>query len=188
MPDAYAASHWGEMDALMGARLRKAVIEIRRSAARRCRRVSDLRELKLDARQDANKILVLCLGKPPESFEWRYETKDGKITPLKRYTPQSFCREFLDNDLNRYVSFVNYPGKPMRARLEWAWERNMADVPNMDAANIPMKEMVAMTLKSVLADQPVWFGANSSAEGDVAKGLWLDGIADTEDLFGIDFT
>jgi len=187
MPDAYAASHSDEMVALMSARLRKAVIEIRRSAEAGAT-VSDLRKLKLGALQDVYKVLALCLGQPPDSFEWRYETKKGKLSPLKRYTPLSFAREFLDHDLDSYVSFVNYPGQPMHARLEWAWERNMADAPNMDAVNISMEEMVAMTSKSILADQPVWFGANSSAEGNVAKGLWLDGITDTRDLFGIDFT
>jgi len=187
MPDAYAASHSGEMVRLMAARLRKAVAEIRRSA-RDGAEVSELREMKKGALQDIYKILVMCLGKPPQSFEWRYEDKDGKISPLKRYTPQSFCREFLDQDLQRYVSFVNYPGQPMRARLEWAWERNMADAPNMTAVNIPMKEMVSMTLKSILADRPVWFGANAGAEGDGEKGLWLDGITDREALFGIDFS
>ena len=45
-----------------------------------------------------------------------------------------------------------------------------------------------MVLKSILADQAVWFGANSSAEGDGEKGLWLDGIEDTKDLFGMDFS
>jgi len=187
MPDDYAASHSGEMDALMAARLRKAVIEIRRSA-RDGAEVSEIRELKMGALQDVYKILVLCLGKPPETFQWRYETKDDKVSPLETYTPQSFYRKFLGDDLNRYVSFVNYPGQRMHAHLEWAWERNMADAPNMDAVNIEMKEMVAMVLKSVMADQPVWFGANSSAEGDTSKGLWLQNIEDTEDLFGIDFS
>ncbi len=187
MPDDYAASHSDEMVALMAARLRKAVAEIHR-AARDGTELTELRQLKMVALQDVYKILVLCLGKPPETFQWRYETKDGKITPLETYTPQSFRRKFLGDDLNRYVSFVNYPGKPMHTHLEWAWERNMADAPNMDAVNIQMKEMVAMVHKSIMADQPVWFGANASAEGDVKKGLWLQGIEDKEDLFGIDFS
>ncbi len=187
MPDDYAASHSGEMDELLAARLRKAVVEIRQPA-RDTAGASELRELKMGALQDIYKILVLCLGKPPAAFEWRYEDKDGKVSTLETYTPQSFRRKFLDDDLNRYVSFVNYPGQPMHARLAWAWERTMADTPDMDAVNIQMKEMVEMTLKSILADQPVWFGANSQAEGDTKKGLWLQNIEDKEDLFGIDFS
>lgn len=187
MPDDYAAAHSDEMVALMGARLRKATAEIHR-AARDGADLGELRELKVTALRDVYKILVLCLGKPPQTFPWRYETKDGKVSPLKTYTPQSFSREFLRSDLDRYVSFVNYPGKPMHAHLEWAWERNMADAPNMDAVNIEMEEMEAMVLKSIMADRPVWFGANSSAEGDVKKGLWLQDIVDTKDLFGIDFS
>jgi len=86
------------------------------------------------------------------------------------------------------VSFANYPGQPMHAHLEWAWERNLADQPNLEAVNIEMKEMADMALKSVLADQPVWFAADSSAEGDKKKGLWLQDIQDKSDLFGIDFS
>ena len=187
MPDDYAASHSGEMVRLMAARLRKSVVEIRQ-ASRQGAEVAQLRDLKQGALQDVYKILVLCLGRPPQTFQWRYETKDGKVTPLKSYTPLTFYRQFLGQDLSRYVSFVNYPGQRMHARLEWAWQRNMADHPNMDAVNIRMGEMRSMVLKSILADQAVWFGANSSAEGDGEKGLWLDGIEDTKDLFGMDFS
>jgi bleomycin hydrolase len=107
---------------------------------------------------------------------------------LEFYTPKSFCKKFLAEDLDRYVSFVNYPGQPMNARLEWSWERNLADQPDMDAVNIEMKPMMEMVRKSVLADQAVWFAADSSAEGDGKKGLWLANIEDQSDLFGIDFS
>jgi bleomycin hydrolase len=187
MPDDYAASHTGEMVGLMAVRLRKAVIELRQPKFEGTTD-SDLREWKMRALKDIYKILVLCLGQPPDNFQWRYEDKDGKVTPLEKYTPQSFRRKFLDADLDRYVSFVNYPGQPMHCHLEWAWERNMADQANLEAVNISMDEMVNMTVKSILADQPVWFGANSGAEGDKSKGLWLQGIEDKQDLFGIDFS
>ena len=187
MPDDYAASHSDEMNKLLDARLRKAVVEIR-GTARQHDEISQFRELKMKALQDVYKILLVCLGKPPHQFQWRYETSDGKVSPLETYTPKTFSQKYLAQDLGDYVCFVNYPGKPAHARLEWAWERTLADQPNMDAVNIRMKELRAMVLKSILADQPVWFGANSSAEGNREKGLWLHGIEDTKDLFGIDFT
>jgi bleomycin hydrolase len=187
MPNDYAASHTREMNALMATRLRKAVIRIRKAAGDGAS-MDQLRGIKMDALKDVYKILVLCLGQPPQTFQWRYETKDGKVSKLETYTPKSFYKKFLGNDMNDFVRFVNYPGKPMHAKLEWDWERNMADHPNMDAVNITMAEMEAMTLKSVLGDAPVWFGANASAEGDVKKGLWLNDILDAKDLFGMDFT
>ena len=187
MPDDYAASHSGEMAGLLSARLHKAVIEMRQPSHAGAD-LAELRQLKAAALQDIYKILVLCLGKPPETFDWRYETKDGKVSPLISYTPASFRQKFLEADLDRYVSFANYPGQPMHAHLEWAWERNMADQPDLEAVNIDMREMADMALKSVLADQPVWFAADSSAEGDKEKGLWLKDLQDKSDLFGIDFS
>ena len=187
MPDDYAASHSGEMSALLAARLHTAVVEIRQPSHDGAS-PAEFHQLKMAALQDVYKILELCLGKPPEAFAWRFETKDDKVSPLEAYTPQTFRAKFLDEDLNRYVSFANYPGQPMHAHLEWAWERNMADQPDLEAVNIDMKEMTEMTLQSVLADQPVWFAAESSAEIDKKKGLWLQDIEDKSDLFGIDFS
>jgi bleomycin hydrolase len=185
MPDDYSASHTGDMRALLAARLRKAVAQIQ-VASKNGASGAELGQLKLAALQDIYKILELCLGKPPATFQWRYEATNGDVSPLETYTPQSFRKQFL-GDLDHYVSFANYPGQPMHARLQWAWERNMADQPDLDAVNIDMKEMSSMVLKSVLADQPVWFGADASAEGDITNGLWLQGILDNSDLFGIDF-
>lgn len=187
MPDDFAASHTDEMAALLGTRLRKAVIEIRKQSDNGADE-TQLRQLKMATLQDIYKILELCLGQPPKTFAWRYETKDDKVSSLENYTPQTFRAKFLDEDLERYVSFANYPGQPMHARLEWAWERNMADQPNLEAVNIEMKELVDMTLKSVLADQPVWFAADAGAEGDKKKGLWIEDVEDKSDLFGMDFS
>jgi bleomycin hydrolase len=161
MPDDYSASHTSDMDALLAARLHKAVVQFR-TASQSGADIAALRPLKLAALQDIYKILVLCLGKPPETFQWRYQTTNDDVSALDSYTPQSFRKKFL-GELDNYVSFANYPGQPMHARLQWSWERNMAD-------------------------QPVWFAANSSAEGDREKGLWLQDIQDKSDLFGIDFS
>ncbi len=187
MPDDYAAAHTDEMAALLATRLHKAVREIRQPS-HDGDDAAAIQKWKMATLSDIYKILVLCLGQPPGTFAWRYENKDDKVTPLETYTPRSFRKKFLDEDLNRFVSFANYPGEPMHAHLEWAWEHNMADQPNLEAVNIEMKEMEDMALKSVQADQPVWFGANSSAEGDKKKGLWLQDIKDRSDLFGMDFT
>jgi bleomycin hydrolase len=187
MPDDYAAAHTDEMDALLATCLRKAALEIREPAYDNAD-AAKLHEWKLAKLRDIYKILILCLGQPPATFQWRYEDDDDRVSPLNSYTPESFSRKFLAQDLDRYVSFVNYPGEPMNARLEWSWERNMADHPDMEAVNIDMKQMMDMALKSVLADDPVWFAANSGAEGDKKKGLWLAGVEDQSDLFGIDFS
>ncbi|MBS2036935.1 hypothetical protein JST97_18235 [bacterium] len=187
MPDSYAAAHTGEMDALLATRLRKAFIEIR-TASQQGADMPRLRQVKQAALQDIYKILVLCLGQPPKNFDWRYENKDGKVTPLETYTPLSFSKKFLDSELDRYVSFVDYPGQPMHARLQWPWERTMADQPDMEAINVSTEELRSMTLASILADEPVWFAANASAEGDRKKGLWLQDIDRSGELFGIDFS
>ncbi|MEJ2368182.1 MAG: C1 family peptidase [Acidobacteriota bacterium] len=102
MPNDLAASHTGEMNELLSARLRKAVLQIR-SEARKGASVKRLRAMKMGTLKDVYKILVLCLGQPPETFQWRYETRDGKVSALKTYTPKSFYTTFIGGDLNDFV-------------------------------------------------------------------------------------
>lgn len=186
MPDTESASHTGTMDDLLSTRLRKAILDLR-AAGKAGASQSKVDAIRLDALKDVYRILVLCLGQPPQSFTWRYETKDGKVSPYKTYTPQSFYKEFVGVDLSDYVRLVNYPGQPMNAKLEWAWYRGMADRPDLTAINVSAQTLSDLCAKSVLGDDAVWFASDAGAPGDRKAGLWADGALDYSGLFGMSF-
>ncbi|MEJ2420870.1 MAG: C1 family peptidase [Acidobacteriota bacterium] len=186
MPDTYSASHTGTMDMLLATRLRQAILKMR-AASKKGASMADLQQIKTDTLKSVYKILVLCLGQPPQTFKWRYETKDGKVTPYESYTPKSFYAKFVGMDLKNYVAFVNYPGKPEHARLEWEWYRGMEGAHDVAAVNVSAADLAEMCRKSVMADEAVWFASNASAPGDIKNGLWADGVLDYSAIFGMHF-
>jgi bleomycin hydrolase len=187
MPDTWSASHTDPMNALLSSLMRKGILAIRQEAAKGAD-LAKLRELKAGTLKEVYRVLALCLGEPPKEFTWRYEDKDHKVSEPKTYTPQSFYKDFLGAGLNNYVRFVNYPGKPLHTPLRFAWNRDSADGPDMQALNVTTEEMKKAAMASVLADEAVWFCCDSSVQRDAKAGLWDQGIQDYNDLFGLDFT
>ncbi len=187
MPDSYSAAHTTMMNTLLSSLLRKGILAIRREAAKGAS-IKELRKTKVESLKNVYKILVLCLGQPPKTFKWRYKGKDGKVSALKSYTPESFYKNFVGGKLANYVAFVNYPGKPMDAMLKWSWNRDMADTPDMAAANVKSADLAAMAKKSILANEIPWFACNAAIQGDRKDGLWAQGVENYHDLFQIDFS
>ena len=183
MPDTQQAGHTDQMNRLLATRMRKGIQAVRAAGT-----PEEARRAKLAVLKDVYKILVLCLGEPPRAFQWRYEDKDKKVSPLRSYTPQSFYREFMGAVLDDYVPFINYPCQPERAVLRFAWNRDAADAPDMQALNVSTAEMQAMALASVMDDEAVWFCCNASVQRNSKTGLWDMGVQDYGALFGVDFT
>ena len=71
-----------------------------------------LREAKQKMLAEIYRILVMNYGQPPTEFTYRYADKDKKISKPKKYTPQSFYKEWVGVDLSQYVHLVNDPTQP----------------------------------------------------------------------------
>jgi len=205
MPDTQQAGYTGQMNALLSTVMRKGIKAIREAETQEA-----VSAAKAAALRDVYKILVLCLGEPPTTFQWRWENKnkdkdaakekgkkedkdaakkeDSKVTPLQTFTPQQFYREFMGSPLDNYVSFINYPGKPENTMIRFSWNRDSSDGPDMQALNISTEQMQKMALASIMDDQVVWFCCNSSVQRNTKTGLWDMGVQDYNSLFGIDFS
>jgi len=199
MPDTQQAGHTGQMNNLLETVMRKGI-----KAVREAKSEEEENTAKIETLKQVYKILVLCLGEPPTTFEWRYQTKGvdkekskegekngekkSKVSEWKTYTPQSFYKEFMGSPLENYISFINYPGKPYHKMIRFSWNRDSADGPDMEALNITTEEMEKMALASIMDEQAVWFCCNSSVQRNTKTGLWDMGVQDYNSLFGIDFS
>lgn len=160
--------------------------------------VAGLRKLKKRALGDVYRFLVLNLGEPPTEFEWRYEFREksgegkdpdgepARLTELKPYTPQSFYREFVGVDLSRFVSLYHDPAQPLNRHYRFKRARNIAGRPAMSFVNIDIGEMKEIAVKSVLANQPMWFAVNMRVDQSREHGLMELGLYDYEALFGLE--
>jgi bleomycin hydrolase len=169
--------------------------------------LAELREQKSEAMAEVYRFLALNLGEPPREFEWRYEQqekgdkkKDEKsggekdepkvaqenLTPSKRYTPQSFYREFVGVDLSEFVALYHDPAKPTGKHYRFERARNIAGAPEMDFVNVEVEELKKVAIQSVLANQPLWFAVNMGPDQSKDHGLMENGLFDYEALFGIE--
>ena len=82
-------------------------------------------------------MLVLTLGEPVSTFTW--SLKGGEA---KEYTPISFYREFLGNDLtNNYVMLMNDPSREFYKCYEIDFDRHRYDGKNWTYVNLPIEDI-----------------------------------------------
>ncbi|MDG1070349.1 MAG: C1 family peptidase, partial [Akkermansiaceae bacterium] len=157
-----------------------------------------LRTMKEKSLKEIYRFLAINLGEPPTEFEWRYQvkSKDGKedetvevadknLTSAKSYTPQSFYKEFVGVDLNEFVCLYNDPSQEMNAHYRFHRARNIAGEDDMNFVNIEISEMKEIAVKSVLANQAMWFAVNMSEDQSREHGMMEVDLYDYETLFDV---
>jgi bleomycin hydrolase len=156
-----------------------------RKMKREKKSLEDLRAEKQKALATAYRILVISLGEPPAKFSWRFEDKEGKLSPAKTYTPQSFWKEWVaEGDLDSYVQLGNVPGQDYGKLYEVSHSRNIYGQPDVRYLNVNIDVLKAAALKSVLDKQPVWFASDVSKDNDMPHGILEVGVHDYAAIFG----
>ncbi|OUV17480.1 MAG: hypothetical protein CBC46_02435 [Verrucomicrobiaceae bacterium TMED86] len=157
-----------------------------------------LRMMKEKSLKEIYRFLAINLGEPPTEFEWRYQvkSKDGKegetvevadknLTSARSYTPQSFYKEFVGVDLNEFVCLYNDPSQEMNAHYRFHRARNIAGEDDMNFVNIEISQMKEIAVKSVLANQAMWFAVNMSEDQSREHGMMEVDLYDYETLFDV---
>lgn len=157
-----------------------------------------LRTMKEKSLKEIYRFLAINLGEPPTEFEWRYQvkSKDGKedetvevadknLTSARSYTPQSFYKEFVGIDLNEFVCLYNDPSQEMNAHYRFHRARNIAGEDDMNFVNIEISQMKEIAVKSVLANQAMWFAVNMSEDQSREHGMMEVDLYDYETLFDV---
>ncbi len=187
MPESKNSSNTGNMNKMISTLLRKDAAALRGMHAKGASQ-TDLEKRKLAMLKEVYRLLALHLGVPPTSFTWRYKDKDGKLSEPRTYTPREFLAATVNLQLDDYVCLHNIPGRPYNRLYQIQFDRNMLDQPNMTFVNLPMEMLADITRKSVLADEPVWFGCDVGKESNSKLGFMKRSLYDYDDLYGVDFS
>lgn len=185
MPETYNTSNTRRINQLLATLLRKDAAKLRESG----KSEGKLRKMKIEMLKDVYRLLVYAFGQPPKQFRWRYKDKDGKLSPWKTYTPQSFFNEFVNVDLNDYVVVYNCPAKKYYRLYSISLDRDMADRKDLTFINLPIDEVKKLTLKTLTeTKEPVWFGCDVGKELLNKEGIMAPDVYDYTSLLGVDFT
>jgi len=183
MPETFSSSNSRTVNHVLGIKLKQYALRLR-SVTDTTRWAS----LKTEALRDVYRILALNFGMPPETFSWRYEGADKKLSETRTYTPQQFYREVVDEALDDYYAIYSIPTLPFDRRYEIELDKAVADRPDMNFVNCSLETMKSFAVKCLLDGQPVWFGCDVGQESISETGLMAPGIFDYASLYGMDFT
>ena len=170
--------------------------------------VKALRAYKQQAMVEVYRILAQTLGEPPQEFTWRSPKKekagdkaeakkdeaeaksekpalDIDLTPAKKYTPQGFYREVVGTSLEDYVSLYYDPLNPRMKHYAFKRSRNLAERSDVDFVNVELDALKQTAMKSVMANEPVWFAADVGKDQSTKLGLMAMNLFNYGPLFDV---
>ena len=182
MPESFIANSTSEMSTQLKTILRQDGLKLRSMK-------KGFEEEKTRMLGEIYHVLALCLGVPPESFEWtRYNSK-GEFVNTRTYTPQEFAREFIDKDLeNGYVMLMNDPTREYGKVYEIQYDRHLYEGQNWLYVNLPIERIKEMAIASIKANTAMYFSCDVGKFADSTKGTLDLANYDYESLLGVSFT
>ena len=184
MEETFTSSSTRYMNQLISQRLRKFNATIRKMDD-----MNAIEAYKEETLQELYGMLCTCFGLPPKEFDFEYVDKDNVHHLVRNLTPLTFRDQFLDMDLDDYVSVVNAPtdDKPFYRTFTVDYIGNVVGGNPVTYLNLPMDELKALTVAQMKDMEVVWFGSDCGKYGDRMNGLWDPSCFDYNAVFGMDF-
>ena len=186
MPETKQSTSTGTINALANCKLRMFASEMR-DMHTNGKTEDQIRERKKEMLEEIYTLMVFAYGAPPKEFVFRYESKDSTVSESKTYTPQSFYKEFLADNVLEYVTIMNNPSKEFNKVYQMQASRNMADRPDMTMLNLSIDKLKAYSLKALLDSQAVWFACDVGKGNYGNEGIFAANIYDYNTTLGLDF-
>lgn len=183
-PETFQSSNTREINGILNRYLRK-------TAAKIVRAKDDpnyIDYIKEQAVKEIYQILCSAFGVPPETFSFEYANKNGEYNLVKDITPKRFFEEFVENDLDDYVSIINSPteDKPFNDTYTIKYLGNVLEGNRVLYLNLDMERFKKLVTEQLKFGELVWFGSDCHFYGDRQEGIWDDKSFDENTLFQID--
>ena len=189
MPETESSSNTAPMNARLKVLLRRSALELRALVVSGASD-DEITEVKEAALADVWRILVICLGEPPVSFEWEWRDDKDEFHRDGVLTPREFFDRYVDVDLTQYVCLVDDPRRehPKGLALTVDHMGNIVGGRPIHYVNAPVETIREITTSILASGRAVWFGADCGQQSDRSSGLFVDGLYDYDALFGVDFS
>ena len=161
MAESYHSSNSSQMNKLVTRKLREFAKDLR-SAISSGKSTAQVSKMKDEMLSVIYKMLCISLGTPPEKFDWSIRDKKDKFHRFTDLTPQTFFKNHVSIDLNDFVCLINDP----RPFTDYNKTYTVDYLGNVHGGNIirylnlENEELKKYTIKSIKADDPVWFGCD----------------------------
>lgn len=186
MPETKASSATREMDALLTRRLREDAMTLRRSVQEGAS-AEALQQTKQEMLKEIYRILCVCLGEPPKTFDFEVTDKDDKFFRDPAITPQQFFERYVGLNLDDYVSLINAPtaDKPYHRSYSVRFLGNVKEGHIVRYLNLPIEDLKKAAIAQLQSGSPVWFGSDVGQFSESENGVLDTALYDYGDLLGI---
>lgn len=189
MPTTNVSDDTGEMNNVLTALLHKDVMVLRDKFEKGITR-EGLKKMKKGMLKDVYNVLSCCLGIPPKTFDFEYETKDkeNNYRRIEGKTPLDFYRETIGDDLNDYISISNAQLEGFEEGKAYysPWLDNMEGGTHEFYFEVPLATMKKAVIKSLKNKSLVWFASDVLAQSLRQTGVLMNQVLKIDDLFSID--
>ena len=188
MPESFQSSQSMRMNRMITRKLRGFAKDLR-AAYEKGADTKKLRVMKEDMLRTIYQMLTICLGSPPEKFEWQIRDKDKKFHRFEKLNPKQFYKEHVGLDLNDYVCLINCPmsDKSYNEIYTVDYLGNVVEGSIIRYLNLPSKRLKEVAAASIKDDQPVWFGCDVGKHFHRNLGVMDMDIFDFELFYSTDF-
>nr|WP_320038280.1 C1 family peptidase [uncultured Bacteroides sp.] len=187
MPETNSSDNTNQMANLISLKLREYGLQLREQAAKGAKKEA-LAKSKTEMLSTIYRMLVLNLGVPPTEFSWTLKDAKGNPVNTKQYTPMSFFKEYVNNDLtNNYVMFMNDPTRDYYKTYEIDFDRHRYDGKNWTYINLPINEIKEMTISSIKDSTMMYFSCDVGKFLNSDRGLLDINNFDYASLMGTSF-
>ena len=161
MPESYQSSQSAMMNRFLTRKLREFASTLRKMNDKGLK-VEDLRKEKEKMMSVIYTMLCVCLGNPPNTFNWQIRDKKKKFLRYKNLTPIDFYRKHVGVKLKDKVCLINAPmsNKKINELYTVSFLGNVVGGQIIKYANVDIDEMKKAAIKSIKNNEAVWFGCD----------------------------
>ena len=188
MPESFQSSSSRMMNRFITRKLREFASTLRLMHSKG-NSISKLRKTKESMLSTVYSMLCVCLGNPPDNFDWQTRDKKKKFIRYKNLTPQEFYKKHVNVILRDKVCLINAPmsNKKMNELYTVNFLGNVVDGQIIKYANVDINIMKKAAIKSIKNNEAVWFGCDVGKMFHRDLGVMDMQLYDYESLLGTEF-
>ena len=188
MPESFQSSQSRMMNRFLTRKLREFAWTLR-GMNKKGAKILELRKEKETMMSVIYSMLCVCLGNPPEKFDWQTRDKKKKFMRLTDLTPVDFYKKHTGVDLKDKVCLIHAPmsNKQMNELYTVSFLGNVVGGQIIKYANIEIDDIKRAAIKSIKSNEAVWFGCDVGKMFHRDLGLMDMDLYDYGSLFGTEF-
>lgn len=188
-PETVLSSASRELNSCLTEKLREDACALRQRHAAGAS-LEELRACKAAMLEEVYRILCICLGKPPKTFDFEYRDKDDRFFRDCGLTPHSFREKYVGIALEDYVSLIHAPtdDKPYGRSYTVKFLGSVKEGRPVRYVNLPIEELKRAAIAQLQEGEPVWFGCDVGQYSDRDSGVMDPDLFHLETLLDTRFT